>query len=205
MASLSRYCCRNKICSNVFRGFGFGKGHKFTRITSCINYRGVGSLDKMKPDVKSGRVKRMKREQWVVRSLKLKKESEANNDSLLLGEDDVEEVETVILAEIAAEEKEDAKMAAVHHCNSYLGEAQNFKSGKECWVVKSLKLEKENNCRGPCPGQMKEEDTDVEEVGVIYLGEVVEEESDGSISPFQQDYIQSPGENLWESDLEINM
>jgi len=167
--------------------------------------RGVGSLDKMKPDVKSGRVKRMKREQWVVRSLKLKKESEANNDSLLLGEDDVVEVETVILAEIAAEEKEDAKMAAVHHGNSYLGEAQNFKSGKECWVVKSLKLEKENNCRGPCPGQMKEEDTDVEEVGVIYLGEVVEEESDGSISPFQQDYIQSPGENLWESDLEINM
>ena len=108
----------------------------------------------MKPDVKSGRVKRMKREQWVVRSLKLKKESEANNDSLLLGEDDVVEVETVILAEIAAEEKEDAKMAAVHHCNSYLGEAQNFKSGKECWVVKSLKLEKENNGRGLCPGQM---------------------------------------------------
>ena len=157
----------------------------------------------MKADVKPRKVKRLKRERWVVRSVKLKKESDPNNDGLLLCEDDVEEVETVMRADIATEEKEYAEMASFQHGNSSLEEAQNLSSVKEHWAVKSLKLE--NGCRGPCPGHMEEEDTDVEEVGVIYLGEVVEEESDGSTSPLQQDYMQSPGENLWESDLEINI
>ena len=183
----------------------FGKGYTFTRVISCIYYRGVGSQDKMKTDVKPRKVKRLKRERWVVRSLKLKKESDPNNDGLLLCEDDVEEVETVMRAEIATEEKEDAEMASFHDGNSSLEEAQNLSSVKEHWAVKSLKLEKENSCSGPCPGHMEEEDTDVEEVGVIYLDEVVEEESDGCTSPLQQDYMQSPGENLWESDLEINI
>ena len=159
----------------------------------------------MKTGVKSRRVKRVKRERWVLRSLKLKKEGDLNNDSLLLCEDDVEEVAMVVLAEIATEEKEDAKMVPPNHNKSHLKEAQNLRSVKERWVVKSLKLEKETSWRYPCPGHMEEEDTDVEEVGVIYLDEVVEEESDGSTSPLQQDYMQSPGENLWESDLEINM
>ena len=153
----------------------------------------------MKTDVKPRRVKkRVKRERWVLRSVKLKKESDPNNDSLLLCEDDVEEVSTVMLAEKASEEKE------FHHGgNSCLEEAQNLTSVKERWAVKSLKLEKEKDCRVRCPGHTKEEDTDVEEVGVIYLGEV--EESDVSTSPQQPDYMQSPGENLWESDLEINI
>ena len=72
--------------------------------------------------------------------------------------------------------------------------------------MKSLKMKKENCCRDPCPGpgNMEEEDTDVEEVGMIYLGELVEEECDGTISPLHQDYVKSPGENLCESDLEID-
>ena len=148
----------------------------------------------------------MKREKWVLRSLKLKKEGDPPCTLLLC--EDVEEVAMVVLAEIATEGKEDAKM--VSHRNSNLCDAHKSRSAKERWIVKSLKLEKENSCRDPCPRHMEEEDTDVEEIGMIYLGELVEEESDGAggwgdTSPLHQGYLQSPGENLWESDLEIHI
>ena len=101
-------------------------------------------------------------------------------------------------------------MEALHRGNSQSRDAHKYRSLTERWIVKSLKLEKENSCRDPCPQHMEEEDTDVEEVGMIYLGELVEEESDGAgvggdTSPLHQGYLQSPGENLWESDLEIHI
>ena len=180
----------------------FGRGFKLKLRVKVFFYRGFGKQDKMRTGVKSRRVKR---ERWVLRSLKLKKEDDPL--SSLLPCEDVEEVEMVVLAEHATEGKEVAKMAALHHSNGNLCDAYKLRSVKEHWIVKSLKLEKENNCRDPCAGHLEEVDTDVEEVEMIYLRELVEEESDGGdvcdTSPLHQNYLQSPGENLWESDLEI--
>ena len=154
----------------------------------------------MRTDDKS---RRLKRDRWVLRSLKLKKESD-HDDSLLLCED-IEEVETVKLAEIATELEEGGKLEGLHDGNSNLCDAHKLRSLRERWMVKSLKLEKENSCRAICPGLLEEEDTDVEEVGVVYLDELVEEKSDGDMSTLPQDYLHSPGENLWDSDLEIHI
>jgi len=163
--------------------------------------RGIRNEDKMRIDDKS---RRLKRDRWVLRSLKLKKESD-HDDSLLLCEV-VEEVEPVKLAEIATELEERGKLEGFHDGNSNLCYAQKLRSLRERWMVKSLKLEKENSCRASiCPGLLEEEDTDVEEVGVVYLDELVEEKSDGDMSTLPQDYLHSPGENLWDSDLEIHI
>merc|ERR1719234_2151314 len=64
---------------------------------------------------------------------------------------------------------------------------KRVRSLRERWMVKSLKLEKENRCRAICPGLLEEEDTDVEEVGVVYLDELlVEEKSDGDMSTLHE-------------------
>ena len=152
---------------------------------------------KIRTDASSRRVKR---ERWVLRSLKLKKESDPANSHLLC--EDVEEVSTVLLAKIATEGKEEA----IHQGNSNLRDAHKHRSLRERWIVKSLKLKKEYSCRDVRPGLMEEEDTDVEEVGVVYLDELVEEKSDDSdFSTLHEDYLHSPGENLWDSDLEIHI
>ena len=181
--------------------FVFVIGIKLIRVESCIFYRGMKNEDKIRTDANSRRVKR---ERWVLRSLKLKKESDPANSHLLCEE--VEEVTTVLLPAISTEVKEGGKMEALHHGNSQSRDAHKYRSLRERWIVKSLKLEKENSCRGVCPGLMEEEDTDVEEVGVVYLDELVEERSDDSdFSTLHEDYLHSSGENLWDSDLEIHI
>ena len=126
----------------------------------------MGGKDKNQRDGKSRRVKR---ERWILRSSNLKKKGDS--DSRLLC--NVKEFA------IAKKEKNgDAEMEALRHGNSYWVEAQKLRSEK-CRAVKSLKMEKKNCCRDLYPGHIDEVDTDVEEVGVIYLERLVEEESDG--------------------------
>ena len=176
-------------------------GIKLMRVECCIFYRGMKNEDKIRTDASSRRVKR---ERWVLRSLKLKKERDPANSHLLW--EDVEEVSTVLLAAISNEVEKGGKMEALHHGHSHSRDVHKYRSLRERWIVKSLKLEKESSCRDVCPGLMEEEDTDVEEVGVVYFDELVEEKSDDSdMSTLHEEYLQSPGENLWDSDLEIHI